>query len=489
MAKKILKKAYTYDDLLLLPAKSGVTPSEVCTKTNLTKKIKLNIPIVSAAMDTVTEYDMAISMAREGGIGIIHKNLSIEEQAENVSDVKRFESGVVKSPYTLSPDDTIGNAFEKIELYKIAGFPVVKDKKLVGILTNRDLRFETDKKRKVSEVMTCADKLITAKPTVSLDEAKAILHTYRIEKLPLVNSKGELVGMITVKDILNKITYPNATVDMQGRLLVGAAVGVTGDYLERAVELVQKGVDVLVIDTAHGHHTNILKAITKIKKKVDVEIIAGNIATTEAAKTLIDAGVDGMKVGIGPGSICTTRVIAGVGVPQITAIMDVVEVSEKAGVPIIADGGIKYSGDIVKAIAAGANTVMLGNLLAGTDESPGEYVLYNGRRFKLYRGMGSIAAMKKGSKDRYFQENTDEHNKLVAEGIEGMVPYRGPVKDYIYQLLGGLRSGMGYCGAATINALRKNAQFVEITPAGLKESHPHDVQITKEAPNYNSNDV
>ena len=486
--KKILKKAYTFDDLMLLPARSEVVPSQVCTTTRLTSRIELNIPILSAAMDTVTESDMAIAMARDGGIGIIHKNMTIEEQVEQVVNVKRFESGIVKNPYTLSPDDTISFAFEKIELYKIAGFPVVKDKKLVGILTNRDLRFETNRSKKVSEVMTPKEKLITAKPNINLEDARTLLHTYRIEKLPLVNSKGELAGMITVKDILKKITYPNATLDNQGRLIVGAAIGATGDFFERASDLVNNGVDVIVIDTAHGHHVNILRAIEKIKKKLNIDVIAGNIATADAAKLLINAGVDGIKVGIGPGSICTTRVIAGVGVPQLSAIMDVVEVSEKAGIPIIADGGIKYSGDIVKAIAAGANSVMLGNLLAGTDESPGEFILYNGRRFKSYRGMGSIASMKKGSKDRYFQESTDEHNKLVAEGIEGLVPYRGPVKDFIYQLIGGLKSGMGYCGASDINCLRKDAQFVEITIAGLRESHPHDVQITKEAPNYHKKD-
>ena len=484
MNSKILKKAYTFDDLLLIPARSEILPSNVSTKTNLTQKISLNIPILSAAMDTVTEYKMAIALATEGGIGIIHKNMTIKEQATQVGFVKRYESGVIKNPYTLSPDEDISQVFLKKELYNISGFPVVQNKKIVGILTNRDLRFETSMSKKVKDLMTPKDKLITARRDIDINEAKRLLHAHRIEKLLLVDENDELVGMITVKDILKKISYPNAATDELGRLLVGAAVGVGGDYLERASELVKNNVDVLVIDTAHGHHTNILKAIEEIKKNLNIEIIAGNIATAEAAKTLIDAGVNGLKVGIGPGSICTTRVVAGVGVPQLSAIMDVVEVANSANIPVIADGGIKYSGDIVKALAAGASTVMLGSLLAGTDESPGESVLYNGRKFKSYRGMGSIAAMKKGSKDRYFQENADEHHKLVAEGIEGMVPYKGPVKDYLYQLIGGLRAGMGYCGTPDINSLKKDARFIEITAAGLKESHPHDVQITKEAPNY-----
>lgn len=484
MYSKIVKKAYTFDDLLLIPAKSEILPSNVSIITSLTKKIKLNIPVVSAAMDTVTEQNMAISIAREGGIGIIHKNLSIKEQAEQVANVKRYESGIIKNPYTLSPDETIGEAFNKKELYRIGGFPVVKDKKIVGILTNRDLRFEVDMSKKVSDLMTPKEKLITANPDISVDEAKKLLHANRIEKLLLIDSNEKLVGMITVKDILKKLTYPNAATDEFGRLLVGAGIGVSGDYLERAAELVKNNVDVIVIDTAHGHHVNILSAIENIKINYNIDVIAGNIATAEAAKTLIDAGVDGIKVGIGPGSICTTRVVAGVGVPQLSAIMDVVEIAEKHDIPVIADGGIKYSGDIVKAIAAGAYSVMLGSLLAGTDESPGEFVLYNGRRFKSYRGMGSIAAMQKGSKDRYFQDNASDKNKLVAEGIEGMVPYKGPVKDFLYQLLGGLRAGMGYCGTPDISSLRKDAKFTEITTAGLKESHPHDVQITKEAPNY-----
>jgi IMP dehydrogenase len=482
--KKEIRKTYTFDDLLLVPAKSEVHPSDVKTKTLLTQKISINIPIISSAMDTVTESQMAIAMGREGGIGIIHKNLSIEEQANEVSIVKRYESGTITKPYTLSPDVPLSQVIQKIKDDRIGSFPVIKGKKLVGILTSRDIRFETDMNKKVSDLMTKQDKLITANPNIKIDEAKKLLHLNRIEKLLLVNENKELVGMITVKDILHKQSYPMATTDTQGRLIVGAAIGVNGDFLERAAELVKNEVDVLVIDTAHGHHKNIFKAIEKITKKFNTQIIAGNIATAIAAKELIDAGVNALKVGIGPGSICTTRIVAGVGVPQISAIMDVVEVANKFQIPVIADGGIKYSGDIVKAIGAGAHSVMLGSLLAGTDESPGETVIYNGRRYKAYRGMGSIAAMKNGSKDRYFNENITDNNKLVAEGIEGMVPYKGSLKDFLYQLLGGLKSGMGYCGTPTIEVLRKEAQFVEITSAGLRESHPHDVQITKEAPNY-----
>ncbi len=488
MKNKILKKGYTFDDLLLIPAKSEVLPSSVNISSYLSQNIRLNIPVLSAAMDTVSESEMAIAMAREGGIGILHKNVSIEEQGIQVANVKRSETGIITNPFTVKPSDSISRAYELMEQYGIGGFPVVTGKKLVGILTNRDLRFETDLTKKVKDLMTPQDRLITADFDIPIIEAKKLLHLNRIEKLLLVNAKGELAGMITVKDILKKISYPNAATDEKGRLLVGAAIGVSGDYLERAQELVRNGADVIVIDTAHGHQINILKAIKKIKSNLSVEIIAGNIATGNAAKTLIDEGVNALKVGIGPGSICTTRVVAGVGVPQLTAIMDCYEVASKYNIPVIADGGIKYSGDIVKAIAAGASTVMLGSLLAGTDESPGESIIYNGRRFKSYRGMGSIAAMKKGSKDRYFQENSSDTNKLVAEGIEGMVPYKGPLKDFLYQLIGGLRAGMGYCGAEDIQTLIKNAQFVEITSAGLKESHPHDVTITKEAPNYQSRD-
>jgi IMP dehydrogenase len=487
MYKKILKKSYTFDDILILPAKSEILPVDVSTKTLLTQNISINIPIVAAAMDTVTKGQMGIAIAREGGIGIIHKNLSISEQAEEVAMVKRYEAGIITHPYTLSPEETIAQVMAKKELYGIGSFPVVKGRKVVGILTNRDIRFETDFTKKVADVMTPRQKLITCDPDISIEDAKKILNKNRIEKLLLVNGKGDLVGMITVTDIIKKNTYPLAAIDSQGRLLVGAAIGVSGDYLERATELVKRNVDVLVLDTAHGHHKNTFIAVKNIKKKFDVEIIAGNVATAHATKDLISAGVNGIKVGIGPGSICTTRIVAGVGVPQLSAIMDCVEVAKKSNVPIIADGGIKYSGDIVKAIAAGAHSVMLGSLLAGTDESPGESVLFNGRKFKSYRGMGSIAAMSVGSKDRYFQENTSESSKFVAEGIEGMVPYKGPVHEFIFQLLGGLKAGMGYCGTPTIDDLRNNAQFVEITVAGLKESHPHDVHITKEAPNYQMN--
>jgi IMP dehydrogenase len=484
MAKISKKKGYTFDDLLLVPAKSSVLPNEVKLTTNLTKDIWLNIPIVSAAMDTVTECDLAVSLAREGGIGIVHKNMSIVEQAEEVRKVKRSESGIITNPITIGPDDTLADAVNLKRKHNIASFPVVKGKRLVGILTNRDMRFESDFSRKVKEVMTPQEKLITISEGTDLDTAKSLLQINRIEKLPIINHKNELAGMLTVKDIMKKISFPNAATDAKGRLRVGAAIGVRGDYLERAQELHQKGADVIVIDTAHGHHQNIFTALEMIKKNVNVQIIAGNIATAEAARELIGHGVDAIKVGIGPGSICTTRIIAGIGVPQMSAIMECVEEAEKSSIPVIADGGIKYSGDIVKALAGGANTVMLGSLFAGTDESPGEYIIVSGRRFKAYRGMGSIGAMSRGSKDRYFQDNV-EVNKLVAEGVEGMVPYKGPLKDYLYQLLGGIRAGMGYCGANTIPELCKKGKFIEITVAGLKESHPHDVTITREALNYN----
>ncbi|MBW6516029.1 MAG: IMP dehydrogenase [Candidatus Cloacimonetes bacterium] len=483
MKKILTKKGFTFDDLLLVPAKSDILPNNVDLRTRLTKEIGLNIPIISAAMDTVTESTLAISLAREGGIGIIHKNMSIEQQAEEVRKVKRFESGVITNPITLTPDDTIADAINLSKVHHIGGFPVVKDKVLVGILTNRDIRFETDYSKKVSALMTPKEKLITIEEGTNIESAKSLLHANRIEKLPIVSKNGMLTGMITVKDILKKLSYPNAAKDSAERLLVGAAIGVRGDYFERAAELEQKGVDVLVIDTAHGHHKDIVTAIQKIKRKLKTAVIAGNIATSEAAKNLIDIGVDALKVGIGPGSICTTRVIAGVGIPQMTAIFDCVEEAEKQNIPVIADGGIKYSGDIVKALAAGANSVMLGSLFAGTDESPGEFIIIQGRRFKAYRGMGSIGAMNRGSKDRYFQDSVEE-NKLVAEGVEGMVPYKGPLKDYLYQLLGGIRAGMGYCGAPDLSYLRQNSHFIEITVAGLKESHPHDVTITREALNY-----
>ncbi len=482
------KKGYTFDDLLLIPGKSEVLPSTVDTGSNLTRNIRLKVPVVSAAMDTVTESVMAIAMAQKGGVGIIHKNLSIEEQAEEVRKVKRFESGIVKNPITLEPEAKIRTAIELKKKYNVSGFPIVKGRRLVGILTNRDLRFESNLDKRISELMTPEERLITVEEGAGLDQAKHLLHEYRIEKLPIINKDGELVGMITVKDIEKMISYPNASKDVEGRLICGGALGAGKDCDERAAALIEQKVDVLVIDSAHGHHTDIARAVKLVKSKYDVEIIAGNIATAEAARDLIEAGADAVKVGIGPGSICTTRVIAGIGVPQMTAIMDVASITLKEGVPLIADGGIKFSGDVVKALAAGASTVMLGSLLAGTDESPGEFVIYNGRRFKSYRGMGSIGAMKQGSSDRYFQ-NRDEAKKLVAEGIEGMVPYKGPLRDFLYQLVGGLRAGMGYVGAANIAELQKRARFVEVSSAGLKESHPHDVTITKEAPNYQYRDL
>ena len=485
--KANIRKTYTFDDVLLVPQSSNILPSSVSLETKITRTIQLKIPILSAAMDTVTEYEMAIAMAREGGIGIIHKKLSIEEQAEQVQLVKRAESGVITNPYTLSPTDRLAKVWELRAQHKVGGFPVVDKGKLVGILTSRDIRFETDGKLLVKDLMTPREKLITAPVGTSSEDCISLLQKHRIEKLILVNPDFSLAGMLTVKDLLKKINYPNAVQDEKNRLLVGAAVGVTGDYLERAQELVHQGVNLLVVDTAHGHHSNIGSALNKLKANLNIEIIAGNIATAKAAEYLIDNGADAIKVGIGPGSICTTRVIAGIGVPQLSAIMDCAEVVEKAGIPIIADGGIKYSGDIVKALAGGANAVMIGSLLAGTDESPGESIIYNGRRFKSYRGMGSIGAMKKGSKDRYFQEELEE-NKLVAEGIEGMVPYKGPVREFLYQLTGGIKAGMGYCGAENIKNLRKRAEFIEITSAGLRESHPHDVNITKESPNYQISD-
>lgn len=485
--KKPIRKTYTFDDVLLVPQNSKVLPDKVELTTCLTPRIKLNIPIVSAAMDTVTESALAIAIAREGGIGIIHKNLSIAEQANEVHLVKRAESGIVCNPYTVSPNASLASIQELKNKYKIGGFPVVENGVLVGILTNRDVRFETNLKKQVKHLMTPKDKLITASENVTMAEAQSILQKNRIEKLLIVNKKGALVGMITVRDILKKIDYPYAVQDRNNRLLVGAAVGVTGDFLERAQELILKGADVITIDTAHGHHVNIHNAIKEIKKHCKAEVIAGNIATVKAAQYLIDAGADAIKVGIGPGSICTTRVVAGIGVPQLTAVLDCAEISHKAGVCLIADGGIKFSGDIVKALAGGADSVMIGSLFAGTDESPGESIIYNGRRFKSYRGMGSIGAMKRGSCDRYLQTEREE-NKLVAEGIEGMVPYKGPLKDFVYQLIGGIKSGMGYCGAKNLKTLRDNAEFIEITPAGLKESHPHDIRITKETPNYYSSE-
>jgi IMP dehydrogenase len=480
--EKFLKEGLTFDDVLLVPAKSEVLPKNTDTSTFLTKKIKLNIPLMSAGMDTVTESKLAIAIAREGGIGIIHKNMSIDKQAMEVDKVKRSEHGVIVDPFHLSPDHVISDAMELMERYRISGVPITDEKgKLVGILTNRDLRFETEFSRKISEVMT-KENLITAAVGTDLMQAELILKKHKIEKLPLVDEKGYLKGLITIKDIEKAIQYPNSAKDKGGRLIVGAAVGVTNDMLERTEALVSAKVDVVVIDTAHGHSKGVTEAVKKIKSRFpDLQLIAGNVATAGATRELIEAGADAVKVGIGPGSICTTRVVTGVGVPQITAVYDCAEEADKYGVPIIADGGVKYSGDVVKAIGAGASVVMLGSLFAGTDESPGEMEIYQGRSFKVYRGMGSLGAMACGSRDRYFQEDA---KKLVPEGVEGRVPYKGLLAETIYQLVGGLRSGMGYCGTATIEQLRKNSQFIRITAAGLRESHPHDVSITKESPNY-----
>ena len=478
---KVIKSGLTFDDVLLIPAMSRVLPREVRLSTNLTRKIKLNIPIVSAGMDTVTEARMAIAMAREGGIGIIHKNMSIEDQASEVDKVKRSEHGVIVDPFHLGPDRPISDALELMERYRISGVPITVDGKLVGILTNRDLRFETDMTKKISQVMTSED-LVTAPEGTNLAQAQEILMKYKIEKLPIVDREGNLKGLITIKDIEKAIQYPNSAKDTKGRLLAGAAVGVTPDMMDRVKELVDAKVDVVVLDTAHGHSVGVIEAVDKIKSAYpDLQLVAGNVATYEGTEGLIKAGADAVKVGIGPGSICTTRVVAGIGVPQITAIMDSAEAAAKYGVPIIADGGIKYSGDITKAIAAGADTVMIGSLLAGTEESPGDIEIYQGRSYKVYRGMGSIAAMTSGSKDRYFQEDS---KKLVPEGVEGRVPYKGSLADTIYQLVGGLRAGMGYCGTRTIAELKANTKFMVITAAGLRENHPHDVHITKEAPNY-----
>jgi len=476
-----LPEGLTFDDVLLVPARSAVLPSETDTRTRLTRNITLNIPIVSAAMDTVTESRMAIAIAQQGGIGIIHRNMSIEQQAQEVDRVKRSESGMITDPVTMEPHQKIYEALEIMRRYRISGVPVVKGTKLVGILTNRDLRFETRYDLPIEALMT-KENLITAPVGTTLEEAEQILQKHRIEKLPIVDEHGNLKGLITVKDIQKRRKYPNAAKDAQGRLRVGAAIGATGDFLERAQELVARKVDVLVIDTAHGHSERVLKAVETIKRALpDVDLIAGNVATYEGARDLIERGVDGVKVGVGPGSICTTRVVTGAGVPQLTAIAECARATRPAGVPLIADGGIKYSGDITKAIAAGADAVMIGSLLAGTEESPGEVILYQGRTFKAYRGMGSIGAMAQGSSDRYGLEGMV---KLVPEGIEGRVPYKGPVADLIYQLVGGLRSGMGYCGCRTIAELQEKARFIRITLAGLRESHVHDVIITREAPNY-----
>lgn len=479
-----VKEGLTFDDVLLIPAKSEILPADVELITNLTKRIKLNIPLVSAAMDTVTESRMAIALAREGGIGIIHKNMSIECQAQEVDKVKRSEHGVIVDPFSLSPEHMLYEANELMGKYKISGVPITKKGKLVGILTNRDLRFETDFNKPIEEVMT-KDNLITAPEGTTLDEAQEILRKHKIEKLPIVDKYNNLKGLITIKDIEKAVQYPSSAKDEGGRLLAGAAVGVTKDMMDRVDALVNAKVDVIVLDSAHGHSKGVINSLRKIKETYpDIDVIAGNIATSEAAEDLIKAGADALKVGIGPGSICTTRVVAGIGVPQITAIQNVAEVASKYGIPVIADGGVKYSGDLPKAIAAGADVIMLGSLFAGCEESPGETEIYQGRRFKVYRGMGSLAAMSEGGKDRYFQE---EAKKLVPEGVEGRVPYKGPVSETTFQLIGGLRAGMGYCGTRTIADLKNNGRFIRITGAGLRESHPHGIYITKEAPNYSVN--
>ncbi len=481
MSSKIVKEGLTFDDVLLIPQASNVLPNEVCLKTELSDKIKLNLPLMSSAMDTVTESRMAIAMAREGGIGIIHKNMSIEEQASHVDKVKRSEHGVITDPFFLAPDNLVKDALALMEKYRISGVPITKEGKLVGILTNRDLRFESNYEQPISNIMT-KEGLVTAPVGTSLEQAQQILGKHRIEKLPIVDEDGYLKGLITIKDIEKSIQYPNSARDENGRLLVGAAVGVAGNTMERISALIEARADVIVIDTAHGHSAGVLKRVEEIRAKFpNITLVAGNVATAAATEALIKSGADVVKVGIGPGSICTTRVVAGIGVPQLTAVMDCAETADKLGKRIIADGGIKYSGDIVKALAAGASAVMVGSLLAGTLESPGEVELYQGRSYKVYRGMGSLGAMAAGSSDRYFQEGT---KKFVPEGVEGRVPYRGSVAEVIYQLKGGLRSGMGYCGKATVEELRTNSEFVRITNASLIESHPHDISISKEAPNY-----
>lgn len=478
---EIIGEGITFDDVLLVPQYSEVIPNQVSLATNLTKTIQLNIPMMSAGMDTVTEYRMAIAMARQGGIGIIHKNMSIEAQADEVDKVKRSENGVITDPFYLSPEHTLEDANNLMAKFRISGVPITEGKKLVGIITNRDLKFETDFSKKIKESMT-SESLITAKQGITLDEAKEILAKSRKEKLPLVDDEGNLTGLITIKDIEKQIKYPLAAKDSQGRLLCGAGVGVTANILERVDALVAKHVDCIVVDSAHGHSANVIKSVKMVRDAYpDLQIIAGNVATAEATEALIKAGVNCVKVGIGPGSICTTRVVAGIGVPQITAIMNCYEAAKKYDVPIIADGGIKYSGDMTKAIAAGASVCMMGSIFAGCDESPRDFELFQGRKYKVYRGMGSIAAMENGSKDRYFQANA---KKLVPEGVEGRVAYKGTVEDTVFQLMGGLRSGMGYCGAGDIESLQNHSKFVKISAASLKESHPHDIHITKEAPNY-----
>ncbi len=478
---KIVAEGLTFDDVLLVPQHSEVLPKDVDLSTKLTDKLTLNIPLMSAAMDTVTEYGLAIAMAREGGLGIIHKNLTIDEQAAQVDRVKRSEHGVITDPFFLSPEHLISDANELMSKYRISGVPICVNGKLVGIITNRDLRFETNFEQPIGNVMT-KDHLVTAPVGTTLEEAQAILGKHRIEKLPLVDKDGNLKGLITIKDIEKSIQYPNAAKDKNGRLLVGAAVGVGANFLDRVQALVDAKVDIVAVDTAHGHNQGVLDAVKKIKQKFpDLQLIAGNVATAAATRALIEAGADVVKVGIGPGSICTTRIVAGIGVPQITAIMDCAEMADKYGKRVIGDGGIKYSGDIIKGIAAGASAIMMGSLLAGTKESPGALEIYQGRSFKVYRGMGSLAAMEAGSKDRYFQEDA---KKLVPEGVEGRVPYKGVLSDVIYQMVGGIRSGMGYCGKANIEELRTTSEFIKITSASLIESHPHDISITKESPNY-----
>ena len=482
--KKFQKEGLTFDDVLLIPAKSDVLPADVSLKTRLTNKISLNIPVLSAAMDTVTEANLAIAIAREGGAGTIHKNMSIEAQVDHVDRVKRSENGVITNPIFLGPENYAYEAEALMHKFKISGVPICdENKRVIGIITNRDMRFLVDFNVKISDVMT-KENLVLAPEGTTLAEAQEILRKYKIEKLPLVDANKVLKGLITIKDIEKAYKYPNSAKDTRGRLICGAAIGVTADCVERAGALLAAGADFLVLDSAHGHSQGIINKVYEVKKAFpDVQLIAGNIATGEAARELIEAGADAIKVGIGPGSICTTRIVAGIGVPQITAICDAAEVADKYGIPVIADGGLKYSGDIVKAIAAGASSVMIGSMFAGCEESPGSEELYQGRRFKVYRGMGSISAMQSGSKDRYFQQG---NKKLVPEGVEGRVPYKGALADTVYQLMGGLRAGMGYCGASTVDELRENGQFVRITGAGLKESHPHDINITKEAPNYSS---
>ena len=480
---QIIGEGITFDDVLLEPQYSEVIPNQVDVTTYLTKKIKLNIPVMSAGMDTVTEHQMAIAMARQGGIGIIHKNMSIEQQAEEVDKVKRSENGVITDPFSLSPKHTLQDAEDLMAKFKISGVPVTEGRKLVGIITNRDLKFETDFTKKIEECMT-SEGLVTAKEGITLDEAKKILAAARKEKLPIVDDDFNLKGLITIKDIEKTIKYPLAAKDEQGRLLCGAAVGITANCLDRVKALRDAKVDVIVLDSAHGHSANVIKCVKMIKEAYpDIQIIAGNVATGAATKALIEAGADAVKVGIGPGSICTTRVVAGIGVPQVTAIMECYKVAKEYGVPIIADGGIKYSGEVTKAIAAGGNVCMMGSMFAGCDEAPGDFELFQGRKYKVYRGMGSIAAMENGSKDRYFQSDA---KKLVPEGVEGRVAYKGSVEDTVFQLLGGLRAGMGYCGCSTIEELKENGRFIKISAAALRESHPHDIHITKEAPNYSS---